>query len=136
MPLHTLLDDEQKAFEKEKEYLGGKIHRLLNKTLERKLTHKEYTQLVLYIAGAFDLTALHDQKIITAVIGMCEKLKGEHLSHDLKMSLNPCTFFADHEPVWDGNYYTCAKCGQEFVKAKEINKTLSDLQQALKKEMV
>lgn len=41
--------------EKEKAYLGGKIHRMLNKTLNRKLTVKEYTQLVLLIAGVFDL---------------------------------------------------------------------------------
>lgn len=44
--------------EKEKKYLGAKIHKLLNKTLERKLTQKEYTQLVLYIAGVFDLSGL------------------------------------------------------------------------------
>lgn len=42
--------------EKEKKYLGGKIHKLLNNTLTRKLTTKEYTQLVLLIAGVFDLT--------------------------------------------------------------------------------
>ena len=46
----------KKKVEEEKKYLGGKIHRLLNFTLIRKLTIKEYTQLVLYIAGVFDLT--------------------------------------------------------------------------------
>lgn len=40
----------------ERDYLGREIHKLLNKTLDRKLTKKEYTQLVLFIAGVFDLT--------------------------------------------------------------------------------
>lgn len=35
--------------------LGGKIHKLLNKTLSAKLTMTEYTQLVLLIAAVFDL---------------------------------------------------------------------------------
>lgn len=38
-----------------KKYLGGKIHKILNKTLDKKLTKKEYTQLCLLIAGVFDL---------------------------------------------------------------------------------
>ena len=59
----------------------------------------------------------------------------EYLTHDLKQSLNPCTFYSDHEPVWDGNYYTCAKCGQEFIKAKEINTCLSDLTSLIDAEL-
>lgn len=38
-----------------KKHLGGRIHKILNHTLERKLTKKEYTQLIFLIAGVFDL---------------------------------------------------------------------------------
>ncbi|MEX2053053.1 MAG: hypothetical protein WD898_02390, partial [Candidatus Paceibacterota bacterium] len=66
------------------------------------------------------------------IVEMIEKKS--YLSHDLKISLNPCTFYSSHEPVWDGNYYTCAKCGQEFIKAKEINKILADIKALLTKD--
>lgn len=39
-----------------KKELGKKIHKLLNKTVERKLTIKEYCTLCLLIADVFDLT--------------------------------------------------------------------------------
>ena len=61
-----------------------------------------------------------------------DRLEGEkRLTHDLKQSLNPCTFFTDHEPVWDGNYYTCAKW-IEFLPAREVNITLSRAQEIIK----
>lgn len=40
---------------KKEKFLGKKIHRILNLTLTRKLTKKEYTELVITIAGVFDL---------------------------------------------------------------------------------
>lgn len=66
------------------------------------------------------------------IVGVVEGMK--RLTNDLKMSVNPCTFFTDHEPVWDGNYYTCAKCGQEFIKTKELNNALTDLTTKLKED--
>lgn len=67
---------------------------------------------------------------IDAAVGCVEKER--YLTHDLKQSLNPCTFFTDHEPVWDGNYYTCAKCGIEFLPARDVNKTIEKTLTALR----
>ena len=65
------------------------------------------------------------QNDLTVIREWVERQKME--IHDLK-SYKTCTFYSDHNPVWDGNYYTCEFCGQEFVKPKEIiNRFLSFL---------
>jgi hypothetical protein len=53
---------------KKNKLLGSKIHKLLNITLVRKLTVKEYTQLVLYIAGVFDLSNSPEVKALKKVL--------------------------------------------------------------------
>ena len=61
-PLQTLLNDEQKAFE---EF----IHRAINLPKDGMIDTGELFKL---IDKHNSFLALHDQKIITAVIGMCE----------------------------------------------------------------
>lgn len=39
-----------------KEKIGGKIHEILNETIYRKLTFKEYKKLVKLIGKVFDLS--------------------------------------------------------------------------------
>ena len=58
----------------EKKYLGGEIHKILNRTLARKLTKKEYTQIVLLIAGVFDLLASQKERVLDELIVMGEKM--------------------------------------------------------------
>lgn len=41
------------------------------------------------------------------------------VSHDLPSKVD-CSSAIDHDPVWDGNYYTCSVCGVEFVRRTEI----------------
>jgi len=38
-----------------------------------------------------------------------------------------CKTFIDHEPNWDGNFYTCSKCGEQFKSVKEINQKIEDI---------
>jgi hypothetical protein len=38
-----------------------------------------------------------------------------------------CKLSLDHTPVWDGNYYTCSKCGKEFVPADWINNQIDKI---------
>ena len=93
MPLQTLLNNERKYFSEEfsDAYIGGEDKREIMSWL-----------------------ALHDQKIITAVIGMCEGRKNEDCRTDLGDNPNS---------------------PEAWVRGKVYgrNEALDDLQQALKK---
>ena len=39
-------------------------------------------------------------------------------------SKSACVSVLSHDIVWDGNYYTCSKCGIEYRPACEINERL------------
>ena len=107
MTLQILLKDEQKAFE---EF----IHRAINLPKDGMVDTEELFKL---IDEHKSFIALHDQKIITAVIEMCEERKNEGCRTDL--SDNP------NSP-------------EAWVRGKVYgrNEALDDLQQALKKEMI
>ena len=77
-PLQTLLNDEQKAFEKDFPYCDSDFCYCWKKETQDK-------------QKAF--LALHDQKIITAVIGMCEK--GYAIGWEQK-----CKGCGHHDSMW------------------------------------
>ena len=128
MNLHTLLDDEQKAFEKE--YIKGhppipNSHHDVQEA--ESWVEAEPEDIIAWLA-------LHDQKIITAVIEMCEGKIREHI--------------IDQELYHDsGGGEMCEVCGKQGEELdekcdrnNEYNEALadikSDLPQALKKEMI
>ena len=120
MTLHTLLDDEQKAFEKQFQGLppqwcpnchtlgcgyGAEDTRCGN-CGENNVAHFQSSR------------ALHDQKIITAVIGMCKERK------------KSMTYESFDEDGVKSIYHRIKR------EVESYNQALSDLQQALKKVMV
>ena len=69
------------------------------------------------------LVKFHKGKTIEGLIEWVEEKKIE--THNLPSDNGgKCELVLDHTPVWDGNYYTCSKCGKEFVPADWINQTL------------
>ena len=75
--------------------------------------------------------AFCQRQIIEEVENEIENSKRESNSLESKDS---CKNYIEHQPIWDGNYYTCAKCGIEFVHADLVNMILDDLQSNLKIE--
>jgi hypothetical protein len=59
----------------------------------------------------------------------------ERPPNDLKAGSRPCDGVEDHRPLWDGQFYTCEKCGQEFILAKHLNKLLSDIASLIKEKL-
>lgn len=51
------------------------------------------------------------------------KIIGEHHNLPQQYCADECPPF-DHQPTWDGNFYTCYFCGKEFVKKENILKAL------------
>ena len=43
-----------------------------------------------------------------------------------------CETFLDHDISWDGNYYTCEKCGEQFKSVKNNNSKIKSLRELLK----
>ena len=43
--------------------------------------------------------------------------------HNLNYDKAECHYI-EHNPVWDGNYYTCLTCGKEFVMKSTYTKDL------------
>lgn len=60
-----------------------------------------------------------------------ERLPKERKENNL-ISSEKCECYLDHQPVWDGNYFTCKKCGKEFVPATYVNQALADIKSILK----
>ena len=43
-----------------------------------------------------------------------------------------CLTYLEHNPVWDGDYYTCQRCGIEFAPANWINAALAEQEKKIK----
>jgi len=74
-----------------------------------------------------EVMKIYEDKIINDFReDLIEKIEKEKVEiHDLPAdNEGKYESLLDHEIVWDGNYYTCRRCGIEFVPAKWVNITL------------
>ena len=54
-----------------------------------------------------------------------EEIRGRFEDNSLE-SEKTCELYLDHNPMWDGNYFTCENCGMQFISIKELKQILTN----------
>lgn len=60
---------------KDEKYYGGKIHKILNLTLERKLTWKEYKRVIENIQNLLVASRKNSENVVEQIVQLVRKFK-------------------------------------------------------------
>ncbi len=79
-----------------------------------------------------EITSALDKLLSQQKQDIVEEIENQFPGNSLETGRN-CELICDHNPVWDGNYYTCENCGTQFVSIKRFKNYLDQFKQKLTK---